>query len=186
VTTSDGRAAERHERKESPGTASSTAALAEETYAELWRIARRYMRSQRHDHTLQPTALVHEGFLRLSGRGYAWTSRAEFLAVAATAMRCVLVDHARRRHAAKRDGGARVTLVDGAAIEEGRPIDLLDLDEALTRLAAVHQRPARVVDLRFFGGLETEEVAEALGVSSATVKRDWRFAKAWLSRELSL
>ncbi len=184
MTTSDGGPAERHTLDGSTGSAGATAALAQETYVELRRIAARCMRGQKPDHTLQPTALVHEGFLRLSGRGYRWASRTEFLAVAATAMRCALVDHARRRKAAKRYGGARVTLVDGAAIENERPIELLALDEALTRLGAFQERAARVVELRFFGGLQTEEVAEALGISTATVKRDWRFAKAWLSREM--
>jgi RNA polymerase sigma-70 factor (ECF subfamily) len=160
-------------------------ALVQETYRELRRIAGRYMRAQRDDHTLQPTALVHEAYLRLAhARGSGWKSRTQFVAVAASAMRCVLIDSARRRGAAKRHGGARMTLVEGSAIDEPRPIDLLALDEALQRLAAVEERPARVVELRFFGGLELARVAEVLGVSLPTVKRDWRFAKAWLAREL--
>jgi len=142
------------------------------------------MRGQRSDHTLQPTALVHEAFIRLARRGAGWASRGEFVAVAATAMRRILVDCARRRGAAKRRGGTPVTLVEGLAIQAEDPVDLLALDAALTRLAALEERPARVVELRFFGGLEIEEVAEALEVSSATVKRDWRFARAWLAREL--
>jgi RNA polymerase sigma-70 factor, ECF subfamily len=163
----------------------STEVLAEQTYRELRRIAVRCMRGQRHDHTLQPTALVHEAFLRLARRGCDWQSRTDFLAVAATAMRRILVDCARRRGAAKRYGGSRVTLVDGDAIEAERPIDLLALDEALSRLAMLEPRAERVVELRFFAGLETEEVAQVMGVSAATVKRDWRLARAWLSRELA-
>lgn len=162
-----------------------TDALIEQEYPRLRQIARRFMRAQRPDHTLQPTALVHEAFLRLaSARSPGWATRAELLAVAATTMRRVLVDLARRRGAAKRAGGRRVTLVDGCAIEPAGPIDLLALDEALTRLGGEEARVARVVELRFFGGLECEEVAEALGVSVPTVKRDWRFARAWLAREL--
>lgn len=159
--------------------------LAELTYGELRRIARRCMRSQRPDHTLEPTALVHEAYLRLaSARPAGWESRTQFLAVAATAMRHVLIDCARRRHAARRYGGRRVTLVENSAVEEAEPVDLLALDEALSRLAAVDDRSARVAELRYFGGLEVEEVAEVLGVSAPTVKRDWRFARAWLKKEL--
>lgn len=173
-------------RAQNPDVPDGTAeALVEQTYRELRRIAGRYMRTQRDDHTLQPTALVHEAYLRLArARGSGWKSRTQFVAVAASAMRCVLIDSARRRGAAKRDGGARVTLVDGSAIDEPRPLDLLALDEALERLAAVDERAARVVELRFFGGLELALVAEVLDVSLPTVKRDWRFARAWLAREL--
>jgi RNA polymerase sigma-70 factor, ECF subfamily len=142
------------------------------------------MRGQRSGHTLQPTALVHEAFLRLVRRGYQWESRTEFLAVAATVMRRVLIDCARRRGTAKRQGGRHVTLMDGHAIQMERSIDILALDEALDRLSALDSRAGRVVELRFFGGLEIHEVAASLGISTATVKRDWRFARAWLGREL--
>jgi RNA polymerase sigma-70 factor, ECF subfamily len=167
-----------------PPDPASTEYLAQEAYRELRQIAARYLRGQRSDHTLQPTALVHEAFIRLARRGSGWESRGEFVAVAATAMRRILVDCARRRGASKRRGGTPVTLVEGLALQAEEPVDLLALDAALTRLAALEERPARVVELRFFGGLEIEEVAEVLEVSSATVKRDWRFARAWLAREL--
>jgi RNA polymerase sigma factor (TIGR02999 family) len=163
----------------------STARLAEQTYRELRQIAGRYLRVQPPDHTLQPTALVHEAFLRLArAREAGWENRTQFLAFAARAMRSVLIDGARRRKAVKRDGGVRMTLVDGAAIVEARPLDVLALDEALERLAAHEPRAARVVELRYFGGLEIDEVADVLEISSATAKRDWRFARAWLAREL--
>jgi RNA polymerase sigma factor (TIGR02999 family) len=141
----------------------STEVLAEQTYKELRRIAVRCMRGQRHDHTLRPTALVHEAFLRLARRGCDWQSRTDFVAVAATAMRRILVDCARRRGAAKRYGGSRVTLVDADAIEAERPIDLLALDEALSRLSILGPRAERVVELRFFAGLEIEEVGPGNG-----------------------
>jgi RNA polymerase sigma factor (TIGR02999 family) len=152
-------------------------------YAELRTVAQRYMRRERPDHTLQPTALVHEAFLRLvGGSPGAFEDRGHFLRAAAQAMRRVLVDHARARNASKRGGALRVTFDEGAAAEQ--PVDILVLDDALDRLAAAEPRWARVVELRFFAGLEVPEVAEVLGTSTATVKRDWRFARAWLAREL--
>ncbi len=155
-------------------------------YEELHGIAERYMRRERGDHTLQPTLLVDEAYLRLvDQRRVSWQSRAHFFAIAAQAMRRILVDHARRRGAARRQGGQRVTLRADVATAPPRPLDLIALDDALSRLAALDARQAQVVELRFFGGLDVVQTAEALGVSSATVKRDWAFAKAWLSRELS-
>ncbi len=161
--------------------------LLEALYATLRDIASRHMRRERASHTLQPTALVHEAVMRLLGREtLAFEGRDHFLRAASRAMRRVLVDHARARRAAKRDGGVRVTLHDddGAAAGAAPDVDLLALDQALDRLAAVEARWAQVVELRFLLGLEVSEVADVLGVSTATVKRDWRFARAWLEREL--
>ncbi len=162
-------------------------------YDELKRLARSYMARERDDHTLQPTALVHEAYLRLvDQRNVAWQNRAHFMAIAAQAMRRVLVDHARRSQARKRDGGRKETLVEGVlapASSEGRGtghLDILALDQALVRLAELDPRALRVVELRYFAGLDVEETAEALGLSTATVKRDWRDARAWLRVELDL
>lgn len=155
-------------------------------YAELRALAARHMRAERPGHTLQPTALVNEAFLRLvDQRETPWQSRAHFLAIGSQMMRRILVDHARRQRATKRDGGVQVTLLPSAAVEEPRPLDLLLVDDALTRLAALDARQARIVELRFFGGLDNAETAEVLDISIATVKRDWVLAKAWLQRELA-
>jgi RNA polymerase sigma-70 factor (ECF subfamily) len=154
-------------------------------YNELRAIAGKHMRGERPDHTLQPTALVHEAFLRLIGGAPAhFEDRTHFLRAASQAMRRVLVDHARARNAAKRGGDLRVTLDEAIAGHDDHIVDLLVLDDALTRLAAAEPRWARVVELRVFGGLEVPEVASALGISPATAKRDWQFAKGWLAREL--
>lgn len=154
---------------------------------ELRRIARHLMAHERAGHTLQPTALVHEAFLRLIDvREVAWQNRVHFLAMAARMMRRVLVEAARARRAAKRRGGERAFEVDAdglPAVEPGR--DLAALDDALEALAAFDERKSRVVELRFFAGLSVEETAEALGVSADTVTRDWKFAKAWLLREIA-
>lgn len=158
-------------------------------YAELHDLAAHYMRGERDGHTLQPTALVNEAYLRLvDSRGSSWQDRAHFYGVAAQAMRRILVDHARRKGAAKREGGQRVTLEEAGLGTEGdassRALDLVALDLALEKLATIEGRYARVVELRFFGGLEIEQIAEVMGTSPATVKRDWTFAKAFLQREL--
>jgi RNA polymerase sigma-70 factor, ECF subfamily len=160
-------------------------------YAELHTIAERHMRGERPDHTLQPTALVNEAFLRMSGgksrspaRG-GFSDRTHFLRAASRAMRQVLVDHARARRAAKRGGGIRITLDESLAAERDHDVDLLVLDDALDRLAAAEPRWARVVELRYFGGLEIAEVAAVLEISPATAKRDWQFARAWLAKVLS-
>jgi RNA polymerase sigma factor (TIGR02999 family) len=142
------------------------------------------MRGERPDHTLQPTALVNEAFLRLAGADVSFADRAHFLRAASQAMRRVLVDHARARNAAKRAGNLRVTIDEGLVAQDDQTIDLLVLDDALNRLAAAEPRWARVVELRFFGGLEITEVATALDISPATAKRDWRFARAWLAKAL--
>jgi RNA polymerase sigma factor (TIGR02999 family) len=156
-------------------------------YREMKRLAASYLRNERVEHTLQPTALAHEAYLRLVGReNIHWQNRAHFLGVAARAMREILVDHARRRKAQKRGGGQPVTVLDEALVVGGdRPIAFDDLDQALVDLARLSDRQARVVELRYFGGLTIEETGEVLGISPVTVKRDWATARAWLYRELS-
>ncbi|MFN8575080.1 MAG: ECF-type sigma factor [Gemmatimonadaceae bacterium] len=154
-------------------------------YAELHDLAVAYMRREKGDHTLQPTALVNEAYLRLVGPSQPeWKDRAHFFGIAARAMRRVLVDHARRRSAVKREGGERITLDEAVASADERSIDLLALDDALAKLAALEERQAQIVELRFFGGLDVDQVAQVLGISPATVKRDWAFARAFLQREL--
>jgi RNA polymerase sigma factor (TIGR02999 family) len=156
-------------------------------YDELRDLAERYMRAQNPAHTLQTTALVNEAYIRLVAReAQGWESRAHFIGVAAKAMRSVLVDHARRRNAGKRGGARRRVPLEGAAILTEDPSDdLLAIDEALSRLSATDEQKGRVVELRFFGGLTNDEAASVLGVSSATVKREWRFARAWLYNALT-
>jgi RNA polymerase sigma factor (TIGR02999 family) len=155
-------------------------------YQELRRLAHRHMRGERKGHTLQTTALVNEVYLRLVGvdalRG---RDRVHFFAMAATLMRRVLVDYARRRGREKRGGGVSVTSLDENAIVPREGVDVVALDAALERLAAVDPQQSRVVELRFFAGLSVEETADTLGVSPATVKRDWATAKLWLYRELT-
>lgn len=153
-------------------------------YAELRRLAGSAFRRERSGHTLQPTALVHEAFLRLSTQRTAWESRGHFFAMAAEAMRRVLVDHARRRAALKRPGTV-LPIPTGPGEPFTEPtVDLLALDVALDRLETRDARLARVVELRFFAGLNIDEIAEAIDVSERTVKRDWHLARAWLRREL--
>ena len=153
---------------------------------ELHRIARRCMRDERAAHSLQATALVNEAYMRLvDNRRVQWQDRSHFIAMSARLMRRILVDHARARRYQKRGGGAqRVTLVDDLAGSDERPHDLVALDDALEALARVDERRGQVVELRFFGGLTVEETAHVLGVSTDTVLRDWKLAKAWLLREL--
>jgi RNA polymerase sigma factor (TIGR02999 family) len=160
--------------------------LMPEIYAELRRLAASYMRRERPSHTLQPTALVNEAFLKLvDQRAVRWQSRAHFFGIAAQAMRRILTDHARARAAGKRGDGIRpVSLDDAVALTEMPSIDVLALDEALTRLAAFDLQQSRIVELRFFGGLTMEETAELLQISPATVGREWTLAKAWLFAEL--
>lgn len=155
-------------------------------YAELRRLAHRYMSRERPGHTLQTTALVNEAYVRLAGRqNVEWQNRVHFFAVAAQIMRHLLVDHARSRQYAKRGGAAyRVTLEETAVITEEQNEQVLALDEALGKLAALDPRKTRIVELRYFGGLSVEEAAEVLGVSVVTVRREWLKAKAWLYREL--
>lgn len=158
-------------------------------YRELHGLASRHLARERASHTLQPTALVHEAYLRLSKTVLPdWQDRAHFFAVAAKVMRRILVDHARQRGRIKRGGAAPVVPLDGvdpAAAAAIDPVDALALDGALTRLEGQDAQQAKVVELRFFGGLTVEETAEVMGVSSGTVKRDWVVARAWLYRELA-
>jgi RNA polymerase sigma factor (TIGR02999 family) len=159
--------------------------LVSRVHAELRKIARGCMAGERAGHTLQPTALINEAYLRLVDmRQVDWQSRSHFLAMSARVMRRVLVDMARARNGKKRDGGARVTFDEGLAVT-GEPAQaLLALDDALEALAKQHPRKSQVIELRFFGGLTEQEAAGVLNVSPDTVTRDWRFAKAWLQREL--
>jgi RNA polymerase sigma-70 factor (ECF subfamily) len=160
--------------------------LAPIVYDELRRLARHYLRGEQAGHSLQATALVNEAYLRLVDyKRMRWENRAHFFAVSAQLMRRILVDHA-RRHNLKRGGGIeRVSLEDTAVISPGRSSDLVALDEAMEALAKVDARKARVVELRFFGGLSVDETGEVLGISSVTVMRDWSTARAWLHREMS-
>ncbi len=154
-------------------------------YGELREMASRVMHAERPDHTLQPTALVHEAYLRLvDQRSASYESRMHFYAVAAQLMRRILVDHARRKNSAKRGGGRVVALVEGMDAAAESSEDIIRVDEALERLATIDPRQARVVELRFFAGLSNEETASVLEVSERTVKRDWAMARAWLHREL--
>ncbi len=154
-------------------------------YDELHQLARRHLRGERANHTLQTTALVHEAYLRLVGSDVEWEGRVHFLAVAAQTMRRVLVDHARSRSRQRRGGGLKLVSIENAqAVAPAPAMDLIVLDEALDKLAAMDGRKARAAELHYFGGLSYDETALALGVSSATVHRELRVAKAWLYREL--
>ena len=168
------------------GNADALTRLLPVVYRELRRLAGHYMRQERPDHTLQPTALVHEAYLRLVGQpDRNWQNRAHFFAVAAQAMRTVLVDHARANLAQKR-GGAQVhiELSDALKLKAPEPQTLLVLDEILQRLEQIDPRASRVVELRWFVGLSVKEAAHVMGISEKTVRRDWDFAKAWLQAEL--
>ena len=155
-------------------------------YAELRRQAARHLRRERVGHTLQPTALVHEAYMKLmEQRDVRWQNRAHFFGIAAQAMRRILIDHARNRGRNKRGGAQpKVELEEGHAIQQPVAIDVLALDEALKRLQTLDARQARIVELRYFGGLSVEETAEVVEISPATVKRDWTMAKAWLANQL--
>jgi RNA polymerase sigma factor (TIGR02999 family) len=155
-------------------------------YDELRRLADRYLRRERRDHTLQTTALVHEAYLRLVDQKVEWKNRSQFFAIAAQLMRRILVDHARSHGAAKRGSGERKLSLDDIVIRfEERAADLVALDDALTGLASIDPQQSRIVELRFFGGLTVEETADVLDISPATVKREWNMAKAWLYRQLT-
>lgn len=168
-----------------PDTSHDADALAASVYVELRRLAAGYMRRERHAQTLQATALVHEVYLRLAGTAPAWSDRRHFLGIAARAMRQILVERARARGAQKRWGGMdRVSLHDSVAHPASDRM-LPALDDALTRLEAIDPEQARIVELRYFVGLDIEATADAIGVSPATVKRRWAMARAWLHRELS-
>jgi RNA polymerase sigma-70 factor (ECF subfamily) len=156
-------------------------------YDELRKLAGHFLREERPGHTLQPTALVHEAYLKLAGQRAGFENRAQFMAVAAQAMRRILVDYARQRVAAKRGGGVALTDIDlatvGATVEQSQ--ELLSIDEALEKLTAIDPQQARVVEMRYFGGLTVEETAAALAIAPRTVKREWAMAKAWLRLEIS-
>jgi RNA polymerase sigma factor (TIGR02999 family) len=170
------------------GDSAAAAELLPLVYDELRGLAAARMAAETPDHTLQPTALVHEAYLRLVGGGQPrdWGGRGHFFAAAAEAMRRVLIDHARARRADKRGGGRERLALDTVVewVERTHRIDLVGLDDALGRLKALDPRPARVVELRFFGGCEMGEIAEHLGVSLSTVEKDWRLARAWLHSQL--
>lgn len=155
-------------------------------YQELRRLAMSHLRRERSDHTLQPTALIHEAYLRLVERDQPnWQSRSHFFGVAANLMRQILVDHARSHQAAKRGGGRKEVLNEAVLFAPERSADLVALDDALDALARFDARKARVLELRYFAGLGVEETAEAMGLSVATIRREMRFAEAWLHRELT-
>jgi RNA polymerase sigma factor (TIGR02999 family) len=167
------------------GNEGALADLMEAVYAELRRLARGYLRRERPDHSLPPTALVHEAYLRLvDQRRVRWQNRAHFFAIAAHVMRRILVDHARAHAAIKRGAGLQVPLDEAEHHATPPEIDLLALDGALDKLASLNHRQSRLVELRFFGGLTVEETAEVLGIAPVTVKRDWMLARTWLYREL--
>lgn len=156
-------------------------------YDEMRRLARYYMRRERREHTLQTTALINEAYIRLvDHKGMRWQNRAHFYAVAAQAMRRVLVDHARSRQYIKRGRGASTVELDQAAVvAQEQAAEIVALDEALTGLAAIDPRQSKIVELRYFGGMSVDETAEVLGISGVTVMRDWRAAKAWLLRAIT-
>jgi len=156
-------------------------------YQELRRLASNYLRRERRDHTLQSTALVNEAYVRLVDySNLRWQDRAQFFALAAQLMRHILIDHARSHHYAKRGGGAqKVPLDEAAFLSDERATDLIGLDDALTSLSAIDPRKSQVVELRFFGGLSIEETAEVMKLSSMTVQREWRWAKAYLYKEIN-
>jgi RNA polymerase sigma factor (TIGR02999 family) len=171
----------------SNGRQEALAELLPVVYGELRRVARRSLRRERSNHTLSGTALVNEVYLRLVDQtAVRWENRAHFFGIAANLMRQILVQHARRHQTAKRGGGQCLLALDEAAVlPTERPVDLVGLDEALSNLAERDARKGRIVELRFFGGLSTEETAQVLGISPRTVKREWRLAKAWLYHELT-
>jgi len=171
----------------SDGDRSSVDDLLPYVYREMRALAGSFMSRESRGHTLQPTELVHEAYIRLVDQTRVdWRGRTHFFAVAAQAMRRILVDHARRKHAAKRGGGKLTTSLDeGLPLSVDNEEDVLAIDEALQRLAALNERQAQVVELRFFGGLTVPEVSDALNTSTRTVELDWQFARAWLRRELA-
>lgn len=172
----------------SHGDARAAAKLMTLVYEELHALAARHLRHERPDHTLQPTALVHEAYLRLAGQDRVdWQGKTHFRAVAAIAMRRVLVDHARARAAVKRGQGVqRITLSDSIGVSQGEIIDLMTIQEVLTKLEAKDAETARIVELRFFGDLSEPEIAQYLGISERTVRRRWAWGRAWLRAKLAL
>jgi len=171
----------------SAGDKAALDALMPAVYDELRRLAQTYLSRERANHTLQTTALVHEAYLRLiDQKAVNWQNRAQFFGIAAQMMRRILINHANQRLAQKREGSAtKISLDEAISFFEKRELDLLALNQALDELAALDSQQAQIVEMRFFGGLTTEEIAEVLGVSAATTKRDWDSAKLWLRRQLS-
>ena len=171
----------------SKGDKAALDALLPVVYEELRHQAARYLRRERAGHTLQTTALIHEAYIKLiDQRNVHWQNRAHFFGIAAQAMRRILVDHARAKNRAKRGGSdIRVSFNEANLVGQQQDLDIEALDEALTRLSEIDEQQSRIVELRFFSGLTVEETAEVLGISTATVKRDWSMAKAWLHREIS-
>ena len=171
----------------SKGDKAALDALLPVVYEELRHQAARYLRRERAGHTLQTTALIHEAYIKLiDQRNVHWQNRAHFFGIAAQAMRRILVDHARAKNRAKRGGSdIRVSFNEAKLVGQQQDLDIEALDEALTRLSKIDEQQSRIVELRFFSGLTVEETAEVLGISPATVKRDWSMAKAWLHREIS-
>jgi RNA polymerase sigma factor (TIGR02999 family) len=170
------------------GEAAALEQLTPRVYRELHQIARAYLRRGRPDRSLQPTALINEAYLRLLDRSQPieWENRAHFFGIAARLMRMILVDHARNRQAAKRGGDAAAVTLDGCmAVTPGRAPDVLEIDQALDRLAEVDERKAKVIEMRYFAGMDREEVASALGLTVATVKRDLMLGEAWLRKFLA-
>lgn len=168
----------------SEGDAQAGERLMPVVYAELRRRAAQHLRRERRGHTLEPTALVHEAYVRLVGQKEPWQNREHFYAVASRMMRRVLVDHARARHRAKRSAGVRVSLSDVAATRPAPEVEVLALDQALDELAVREPRQARLVELRYFGGLSETEAARVLSISRATASREWSLARAWLFRRI--
>jgi len=170
-----------------PGDRHAEEQLFADVYTELRALAARYLRRERQNHTLQPTALVHEAYLKLHGETRVdWRGQAHFLAIASQAMRQILVDHARRRGAAKRGGSRhRIALDDNVLIESNRDVDLLALEDALTKLTKLDPRQAQMIELRFFAGLSIAEAAKVMGMSKRSAEREWTMVRAWLRRELS-
>jgi len=161
-------------------------ALFEKVYGELRALAGDYFRRERPDHTMQPTALVHEAYVRLVGSDHiTWENRAHFFNVAAQVMRNIMVDHARKHGAEKRGSGKKISLDEAISLSAEQNLDLVELDDALKQLALLDEQQGRIVELRFFGGLKLEEVAQVLGVSPATVSREWLKAKLFLKSQLS-
>lgn len=168
------------------GDAEAFEAVVPLVYNELRRLAHHYLQKERPDHILQSTALVHEAYLRLMKQsGKKFENRAHFFAICAQLMRQILVEYARHRRAAKRDGGPTLTLNDNIALVKSKSVDLIALDDALEALAKLDPQQSRIVELRFFGGLSIEETSRVLDVSEATVKRDWTTAKMWLHHQMS-
>jgi len=169
----------------SRGNRDAMAELVPLVYHELHKLARHHLAAERPDHTLQPTALVHEAYVRLVGQDRIhWKGRVQFYGVASQVMRRILVDYARSRGAAKRGGPIRTLSLDGIVVSDEQAAGLVALDAALAALAGEDLQQSRIVELRYFGGLTIEQTAEVLGISPATVKRDWNVAKAWLHREI--